>query len=174
MLLRWTSQEPAEAGQFVPVSHIAFPGSLASSGLDHPGLKTGQRPVLHRLRQHQPSQEVTQVIGHDEQPQPDLIGHELVAGQPRPVQGVLSLFYPLLRRASAVVEADYPYSWITEVGNYEAHSGKQFSLVPLHLGHHPSGYIPALGLVSEIVIRDDGLWGRPLSRPCQQVRYLPL
>ena len=30
-----------------------------SSGLDHPGLKTGQRPVLHRLRQHQPSQEVT-------------------------------------------------------------------------------------------------------------------
>ena len=28
------------------------------------------------------------------------------------------------------------------------------------------------GLVSEIVIRDDSrLWGRPLSRPCQQVRY---
>ena len=31
---------------------------------------------------------------------PDLIGHELVAGQPRPVQGVLAFFYPLLRRAS--------------------------------------------------------------------------
>ena len=39
--------------------------------------------------------------------------------------------------------------------------GKQFSLVPLHLGHHPSGYIPALGLVSEIVIRDDGFGEGP-------------
>ena len=82
-----------------------------SAGLDHPGLQTGQRPVFHRLRQHQPSQEVTHVIGHDEQPQPDLIGHELVAGQPGPVQGVLAFFDPWLRRAPAIVETDYPL-WV--------------------------------------------------------------
>ena len=107
-----------------------------SSSLDHPGLKTGQRPVLHRLRQHQPSQEVTQVISQYEQLQPDLIGHELVAGQPRPVQGVLAFFYPLLRGASAIVKADYPDVWIAQIGDDEAHSGKQFSLVPLHLRDH--------------------------------------
>ena len=59
------------------------------SGLDHPGLKAGQRPVLHRLWQDKSSQEVAQVVSQYEQLQPDLIGHELVAGQPGPVQGEL-------------------------------------------------------------------------------------
>ena len=77
-------------------------------------------------------------------------------------------------RCSAIVEADSPLRWITEVGDDEAHSGKQLSLVPLYRGHHSSGYIPALGLVDEVVIGDDGLRGRPLSRPYQQVRDFSL
>jgi hypothetical protein len=31
-----------------------------------------------------------------------------------------------------------------------------------------------LGLVGEVMIGDCGTLGRPLGRPCQQVRYLPL
>src|ERR671915_1437125 len=142
--------------------------------LDQLGLKTGQRPMLHRLRQGQPAQEVAQVVSQYEQREPYLVGNELVTGQPGPVQGVLAFFYPLLCSAPAIVEADYPYGWIAQVGDDEADSGKQFSLMPLHLGYHPSGNIPTLGLVGEVVIRDDGLSGRPLSRRYQQVRYFPL
>ena len=145
-----------------------------SSGLDHPGLKTSQRPVLHHLRQGQPFHGVTQVVSQYEQLQPDLVGNELVAGKPGPGQGVFAFFVPLLRRTSAIVETDYPNRRIAQVGDDETYCGKQFSLVPLHLGHHSSGNIPTVGLVSEIVIGDDGLSGRPLSRPYQQVRDFSL
>ncbi len=81
------------------------------SGLDQPGLNTGQGPVPHTLRQGQPSHEVAQVVSQDKHPQPHRIGHELVAGQPGPVQGVLALFNPLLRRVPAIGEANYTFGW---------------------------------------------------------------
>src|SRR5918996_241282 len=108
------------------------------------------------------------------QREPHLVGYELVTGQPGPVQGVFAFFYPLFRRVSAIVKADYPYGWIAEVGHDVAHPGEQLSLMPLHLGHHSSGNIPALGLTDEVMIGDDGPLGRPLGGPCQQVRYFPL
>ena len=37
------------------------------TSLDQPGLKAGQRPVLHRLRQGQPSQKVAQVVSQYEE-----------------------------------------------------------------------------------------------------------
>ena len=44
---------------------------------------------------------------------------KLVAGKPGPVQGVLALLDPLLRRATAIVKADYSFgvdmrSWIPD------------------------------------------------------------
>ena len=60
----------------------------------------------------------------------------------------------------------------TRLSDDEAHSGEQLSLVPLHLGHHSSGYSPALGPVSEVMVGDDRPPGRPLSGPYQQVRDL--
>jgi len=39
---------------------------------------------------------------------------------------------------------------------------------------HSPRNIPALGLVSEVVIGDDGIWRGPLGRPYQQVRYFQL
>ena len=70
-----------------------------STCLDQPGLHTPQRPVLHRLRQCQPSYEVPQVVGQDEEPQPDLIGHEPVAGETGPVEGIFAFLDPLFSRA---------------------------------------------------------------------------
>ena len=55
-------------------------------------------------------------------------------------------------RYSAIVGADNPLRWITEVGDDEAHSGEKFSLVPLYLGHLPPGPVPTLGLVSKVVV----------------------
>ena len=59
-------------------------------------------------------------------------------------------------RCSAIIEADNPLRWITEVGDDEAHSGEKFSLVPLYLGHLPPGPVPTLGLVSKVVLHTTG------------------
>ena len=103
-----------------------------------------------------------------------LISHELMAREPSPIEGVFPLFNPLLCCASAIVEADYSLRWIAQVGYDEAYSWEQFSLMPLHLGHYSSRNIPTLGLINEVVIRDDGLLRGPLGRPYQQVSYFLL
>ena len=41
--------------------------------------------------------------------QPHLVGHEPVAGQPGPAQGILSLLDPLLSSASAIVEVYHTF-----------------------------------------------------------------
>jgi hypothetical protein len=88
-----------------------------STYLDQPSLYTPQRPVLHRLRQCQPSYEVPQVVGQDEEPQPHLIGHEPVAGETGPIESVLPLLDPLLRRAPSIVESSYTLWRIAQVGD---------------------------------------------------------
>ena len=60
-------------------------------------------------------------------------------------------------RASVIVKADYPFVRIVQVGDDEAHSGEQLSIVPLHLRDHSSRNIPILGLVDKVVIGDEGL-----------------
>ncbi len=75
-------------------------------------------------------------------------------------------------RCSAIVEADNPLRWITEVGDDEAHSGEKFSLVPLYLGHLPPGPVPTLGLVSKVVVAHKGPSGWPSHRMLHQVLYL--
>ena len=145
-----------------------------SAHLDESRLNACQGPALYRFWQSQPSEEVAQIVGQDEQRQPHLISHELMARESSPIEGVLPLFYPLLRRTPAIVEADYSFRWIVEVGDDEPDPGQQLSLMPFHLSDHPSRNTPALGLVGENVIEDDGLFSRPLSRPYQQVRNFPL
>jgi len=55
--------------------------------------------MFHARRQRQPPQEVAQVVRQGEQLQADLVVREVVAGQPRPIQGDLAFFDALLRRA---------------------------------------------------------------------------
>ena len=77
-------------------------------------------------------------------------------------------------RCSAIVEADNPLRWITEVGGDGAHSGEKFSLVPLYLGYLPPGSVPTLGLVIKVVVAHNGPSGRPFNRMLRQVFYLLL
>ena len=90
------------------------------------------------------------------------------------MENVIPSFGPLSRRTAAFIEIDYPFHWIAEVCDDEANPGKQFALVPFHLGNHSSRNIPTLGLINEVMILDDGLLRGPLGRPYQQVCYFPL
>ncbi len=121
----------------------------STARLDESGLNSRQRPALYRFWQSKPSHEGAQVVGEDEQPQPHLVGYELVAREPSLIERVFAFFNPLFRNAAAIVEADYSFHWIAKVCDDEAHSGKQFALVPLHLGNHAPRNTPTLGLVRE-------------------------
>ena len=92
---------------------------------DQPGLKAGQRPVLHRLRRRpafdrklpRSVKPVRTVRASPGWPL-STCGSE----KPGPVQGVFAFFYPLLRRGTAIVKADYPFGWIAQVGHDETDS----------------------------------------------------
>ena len=67
-----------------------------ASHLDQLDLHAPQRPVPDRLGQTQPAKEVPKVVRQNEQRQSHPVGHEPLARQPSPVQGVLPLLDPLL------------------------------------------------------------------------------
>ncbi len=75
---------------------------------------------------------------------------------------------PLLRRATAIVEADYAFGWIAQVGHDETNPGEQLPLVPLHFSHYSPGQVPTLGLIGKVVVGDDRLPGWPFIRTLQQ------
>ena len=62
--------------------------------------------------------------------EPHLVGHEPMAGQPGLVQGILAPLDPLLRSTSAIVEMHYPLGASRHIGDDEAHSREQLTLVP--------------------------------------------
>ena len=72
-----------------------------------------------------------------------------MAREPSPIHGVLAFFYPPRGCASAVVEATRPFRWIAQVGDDEALSWKQFSIMPFH------SRLPCTGLSGAIDIKDD-------------------
>ena len=127
-----------------------------------------KRPVLHRSRQCQPTQEVALVVGQHEELKPYLVIHEVVATQPRPLHRILALLDPLFRRAAMVVEPYDPPWRPTQVRHDEAHPREQLSLVVLDLRHHPTRSRPALGLVQEIIVPDDRFIRRTAYRAGQQ------
>ena len=54
----------------------------------------------------QTPQKIAQVVGQNKQSQPHLIRDKALAGQPRPVQGILAFLDPLLGRAATVVKVN--------------------------------------------------------------------
>jgi hypothetical protein len=70
--------------------------------------------VLDAVGQGQPPQEVAQVVRRGEQLQADLVVHEVVAGQPRPLHRVLALLDPLLGRPATVVAGIVLVVWSSQ------------------------------------------------------------
>jgi len=78
-----------------------------SSRLHQPLLKAGKRPLSDFLWQHQPPQQIPQVVGKNAEPQPHLIAAKPVAAQPRHLHRLLALLDPLLCLAALVIEMDH-------------------------------------------------------------------
>ena len=142
--------------------------------LDQLGLQGRSRPVLDIARERQPPQEVAQGVRQQEQLKADLIIHEVVAGQPRRVQGVLALFDPLLCRAAVVVKRHHVLRPPAEVGHDEPYAGEQLAVVPFHLGHHSAAGVPTGGLIRKTVVADKRPHRRPAHWPGQQVVDVPV
>ena len=87
---------------------------------------------------------------------------------------MLALLDSLLRRAAPVVKAHHLHRGTAQVRHYDAEVGQQLAQVPLDLGHHPAGTIPALGLVVEAVEVPPDRLRRPTDGTVQQVADAPL
>ncbi len=108
------------------------------SDLDQFGQEGAKRPVFDFLRKDQTSQEVAQVVGQNKESQPHLVRDKTLAGQSRPVQGVLAFLDPLLGGAASIVKVHHPWSLCTHIGDNETDPRKEFALMPLNLGNHPT------------------------------------
>ena len=108
----------------------------------------------------QAAKDVSQIVGQHEEPEPDLIGNELRAGESSPMQCVLPFFDPLFSGTTSVIEMHDPFRLRAQVGHNESDPGEQLALMPLHFGHHPSGTIPTGRLIGKIVEPDDRFPGR--------------
>ena len=95
-----------------------------ASDLDEFVPQRGQRPMFHACRQRQSPQEVAQVVRQGKQLQPHLVVHEVVATQPRPVQGQLALLDALLGRAPTVVKPGDTGRAAAKVGDKEPDAGE--------------------------------------------------
>ena len=94
----------------------------------------------------QTPQKIAQVVGQNKQSQPHLIRDKALAGQPRPVQGILAFLDPLLGGAAPVVKVNHPLGLCAHIGHDETDSRKEFvapqcSLGPLDL----TAFVPGPG-----------------------------
>ena len=83
--------------------------------------------MLDLPRQRQTPQEVRQVVRQREQLQSRLVVFERAAGELRPLDGVLALLDPLLRRAATVVELHHALRLLGQVGHNEPDTGEQLA-----------------------------------------------
>ena len=95
----------------------------------------------------QTSQKSAQVVGQNKQSQPHLIRDKMLAGQPRPVQGILAFLDPLLGRAATVVKVNHPWGSCAPIGQDETDSRKEFAAKPSPLGSAISCPLYALYLL---------------------------
>src|ERR1017187_9594837 len=133
-----------------------------------------QGPALDLSRQDQLSKEVPKVVGQDEEMQSDLVVVEFVARQPRPLNRILALLDPLLGGSPLIVKPDDPYCRSDEIRPDEAYPREQLAFVPFDLGDHSTGPVPALRLVGEVGIADQGRIRGTAHRPGQERLDLPL
>src|SRR6266852_5774184 len=144
------------------------------AGLEQPLLQARQRPALDGERQDQPSQEIAEVVSDDPEEQPDLVGSEPVAGEPRPVGRGLALLDPLLRRPAPVVEADHGPVGPGQGGHDEADPREQLAEVMLDLGDHPPRPVPRRGPILKAPVAHQRGVARSAAWPGEKVLDGPL
>jgi hypothetical protein len=105
----------------------------SAARLEQPLLQACERPILDGDGQHQPTEQVAEIVGDDAEEPPDLVGPEPMARQSGPAGRRLALLDPPLRRPALVVEANDGPVRPDQRGDDEAHVGEEFVEVVLDL-----------------------------------------
>jgi hypothetical protein len=100
---------------------------------------------VDRDGQHQPTQEIAEVVGDHAEEQPHLVGPEAVTGKASPVGGGLAFLDPPFRRPALIVEADNGPVRPGQGGDDEAHPWEEFAQVMLDLGDYAARLVPVDG-----------------------------
>lgn len=119
---------------------------------DEPRLQTGERPIRHLLGKVCALQEDAEIVGQRVKLKADLVLRHALAGQPRPVDRLLTFFDVLLGGATLIVEMDDPVRVHRQVGDDETDAGEQLAGMPLYLGDDPSWFIPGRRLILEVTV----------------------
>ena len=90
------------------------------TNFDQPGLQARQRPIGHFLGKVCILQEDAEIIRQCMKLEPDLILRHALAGQARPVDGLLAFLDVLLGGATLIVEMDDPFGVHRQVGHDKA------------------------------------------------------
>ena len=90
------------------------------------------------------------------------------------MDGVLTIFDPLLGSTSTVVELHDVFRVFGEVGHDESYAREQLARVPLDLGNDAWRTLPRFGLVLEAVVEDLRLVGGTSHGTGQQMLDFPL
>ena len=70
----------------------------------------GQRPVTHGSWQHRLTQKVPQVVCQNEQQQPHLIIHKVMARKPHPSHRIFAFLDPLLSRSPLIIKPHHRFA----------------------------------------------------------------
>ena len=137
--IRWPEQPPGQValGQQEPV--VTGVPDQSPARLDEALLETGERPRIDPRWQDEPPPQIAQVVRQDAQLQPDFVGSEPVARQPRPVRGLLAFLDSLLGRAALVVKPHDRSIRDLEIRHDEADAREQLTHVMLDFCHDSPG-----------------------------------
>src|SRR5215467_2928151 len=137
--------------------------------LDQLFFQARQRPILDRLGCRQRAQEIAEIVGERMKLEPNGIGGECPARQPRPLDRAFAFLDPLLARPALVVEGNDSLGWAAHVRHDEADARIKLSRMPLDLGDHTAWLRPASGLIAEIGMELAHLVRRSSDRALEQI-----
>ena len=108
-------------------SRAFAPALYLRADLDQLLFQAGQRPVRDRLGRRQRAQEIAEIVGERMKLEPNNIGSERFARQPRLLDRVLAFLDPRLARAALIVEGDNMLGRPGQVGDDESDAGVKFA-----------------------------------------------
>jgi len=126
--------------------------------------------VLHFLRQRQGLLEVGEIVCQGVMLEPHLVVAELAAGQSRSLDGKLTFFDPLFRRAPVIVEGDASFGRTGQVGSNEADCRVKLVLMPFDLGDLAAFRVPRSGRVTKAWAIAASMIGQTVDRAAEQMR----
>jgi hypothetical protein len=115
-------------------------------------------------------QEDAEIIRQCMKLEPDLILRHALAGQARPVDGLLAFLDVLLGGATLIMEVDDPVGVHWQVGHDKADPRERFAGMPLDFGYDPPGLVPRCRLIFHVAVEAPHMVRRSSHRTLEQMR----